>query len=381
MKQFLPNVVVLVKQVQQILDIYLIVYRNISKMGEKIQKEWFAISYRDSPYLLDQWKPYTPDDLDFQKKEWEDWSKLFESGEENHTPILIHGPPGSGKHCKLELWMKVAQPKKHGMYERWRITEKKDTTHSPIWYEQTIWGAREYKWIEAGSNEKEIYQHIHQWVSDQSISEKKWVILPFVERFSESVQRALGLLIEKTQKYVRWILMSHSIQKCSVPLKSRCLIFHTREPKLEECEKWLGKDWRGTKLGEWIEMRTMSIPRIGKISYYLECFPVMDKIPYEFFLLQEAKKYWLHPIVIPCKEETLQTIRGICHGLFHLEITIDRWYEWLIEEGKKEWKEEWVMYLEGEYNSCKNVFRELFVYEMSWVQCQNWLNKVEESGM
>jgi hypothetical protein len=355
--------------------------------NEKIQKEWIEVDYSQSPYLLDQWKPYSIDSLNFQKKEFLQWLHIFQPG----NPICLIGPPGSGKHCKLELLFQHLFPKKHTMYHRWHITEKKDGSHSAIWYQQTSWGAREYKWIESSCSEKDLMEYIHDWISDQSIQDdKKWIVLPNLDKLSQQTQRGLGVFIEKTQKYVQWIFLAHSLHTCIPSIRSRCIFFHHHEPTNDELNLFLESNphWKQrttSNLYSWLEMTSLSIPKIGKVSYLLECHSKQssEKYPYEFLLLLEAKKYWFQSISIPCKEDLFHIIRGVCHGLFHLEISIHQWYQWLIQEGQKtfpqEFKSKWTEYMISEYNQCKHVFRELFVFEMSWVQSQHFLHQFIQS--
>jgi len=352
-------------------------------------KTWIEYKQSESPFLLDKWKPLSSNDITIQKKEFEKIKIFFLNGPPG-IPILFNGPPGTGKHCKMECIWKEIYGEKYLMYGRWKITEKWSDVENEIWYEVNSIGAREYKWLESNINEKDVYENIKDWLQNHSLSpdEKKWIVIPNLDKFSETIQKSFCTLVEKTEKYVQWIFFSHIENKISPVLKSRCNIFYTREYNSKELENFNDQQTleklKESPYYEWLNTQTLSIPKIGKLSFLIECLEKTKEDtfhpPYEWFIIEKIKQYWFEKKEIPLKTPQFEEMRALCHALFHLQVPVEIWYRWLVNHGimhieDSEKKIEWVKYLTEEQSKLKKVFRELFVFEMSFVQCQFFLWK------
>jgi hypothetical protein len=358
------------------------------------QKIWVERKDPRSPYLLDTWKPTSLDDCILYQ---DTIRKICQPKDCDHSmvPLMLVGPRGTGKHCMIELWMKTVFGSKHSMYGRYKIIETgRSDIEGDMWYEQTSWGGREYKWMEANMTDKDVYTCVKDWVETyniQQLDEKKWVIVPNLDKMSEFIQKSFCTLIEKTETFVQWIFLGEHIQPILQTLQHRCLVIRTREMNDHEDVQKMIQYWNPSytldrlkqekpRLWDWFQSVTLGIPKIGKLAYMLECEDTPGKYPYEYMLMQKAKKYWLVSMELPLREVDIEEMRAICHGCFHLHVPLEYWYRWLLAEGlkvlPKERHQSWIEQLKIWNEQNVKVFRELFAYETSWVQCQYFHHRV-----
>ena len=179
--------------------------------------------------LIDKYHIKNKEDIIFHK---EIYKKLFNNNYNDLPNLLIHGPPGSGKHTLINLLLKdiYGEDVDNIRNETYQINEYGNNTKEII-----IKQSNNHIVIEPNNNglDKYIIQEIvNEYAKRYNISKipYKIIFINNIDNLSYYAQTSLRCTMEKYYKTCKFILCSYQLSKIIEPLRSRCLNIRVPNP-------------------------------------------------------------------------------------------------------------------------------------------------------
>lgn len=179
--------------------------------------------------LIDKYHIKKKEDIVFHK---EIYKKLFNNNYNDLPNLLIHGPPGSGKHTLINLLLKdiYGNDVNNLRNETYQINEYGNNTKEII-----IKQSNNHIVIEPNNNglDKYIIQEIvNEYAKRYNISKipYKIIFINNIDNLSYYAQTSLRCTMEKYYKTCKFILCSYQLSKIIEPLRSRCLNIRIPNP-------------------------------------------------------------------------------------------------------------------------------------------------------
>lgn len=178
--------------------------------------------------LIDKYNIKNKEDIVFNK---DIYIKLFNNKYNDLPNLLIHGPPGCGKHTLINLLLKDIYGEDNNIRnEIYEINEYGNNTKEII-----IKQSNNHIVIEPNNNglDKYIIQEIvNEYAKRYNINKipYKIIFINNIDNLSYYAQTSLRCIMEKYYKTCKFILCSNQLSKIIEPLRSRCLNIRIPSP-------------------------------------------------------------------------------------------------------------------------------------------------------